>query len=277
MWRTVPADKPVSQYIGDHQGAAAAGLLDSAYANDWARFLAWCDARHVAPIAADPEMVAQFLESKSTLGYSPRTISHRLAAIGHMHRRHRVVPPLLHKNGGTIRATLARISSAQTNQHPLQATTTVLRSILQSIEEDTLDAARDRALLALRIAGAFQLSELASLSFNKIKREDNRLEIQLGRGTPRSRSHNVLTIFDDAVLRPLALFDEWLNQSKIETGRLFRQVYGHRSLGGPMTKQDVAEAIQARAVAAGYDGEVLNRIKARKSSVNAGDCASHAG
>jgi site-specific recombinase XerD len=222
----------------------------------------------VAPIAATPEVVAQFLEAESILGYSLRTISHRLAAIGHMHRRYSAAPPLLHENGRAIRAALARIGSAQTAQHPMQATTTILRHVLQSIDEDTLEAARDRALLALRIAGAFQISELAALSFQKINREEHKLEILLGRGTPKSGRRNVLTIFDDAVLRPLALLDEWLSQSKIQTGRLFRQIYGHQYLGVPMTKHDVADAIQARALAAGYDGEVLSRINARKSSVS---------
>ncbi|HEX3982307.1 MAG TPA: hypothetical protein VHX12_01305, partial [Acidisoma sp.] len=149
------------------------------------------------------------------------------------------------------------------------ATTTVLRNVLLSILDDTLAAARDRALLALRIAGAFQLSELAALSFNRIKRLETGLEIRLGSGSRRSSRRNVLTVFDDTVLQPVALLDDWLSQSQVQTGRLFRQISGDRLLGSPMTKEDIAQAIHMRATAAGYSGEALVRIKARKSSVYA--------
>jgi hypothetical protein len=109
---------------------------EAPYANDWGRFLAWCEERQVAPIAADPEVVAEFLEAEAALGYSSMIISHRLAAIGHMHRRHRALPPLLHKNGGVIRRTMARVGPVRSVQRPLQATTKVLQNILQSIVEE---------------------------------------------------------------------------------------------------------------------------------------------
>jgi hypothetical protein len=50
----------------------------AAYANDWVRFVSWCQERQVAPIAADPEIVAEFLEAEANLGYSFVTIGHRL-------------------------------------------------------------------------------------------------------------------------------------------------------------------------------------------------------
>jgi site-specific recombinase XerD len=240
----------------------------AAYANDWVRFVSWCQERQVAPIVADPEIVAEFLEAEADLGYSSVTISHRLAAIGHMHRRHRALPPLLHENGGVIRRTLARVGSVHDVRRPLQATTKVLQNILRSISEDSLEGTRDRAILALRIAGAFRMSELSKLSVHQTNRDRDKLEISLGGwGSYRSARRNVLTLSDDAVVRPVALLDIWLAQSEVRSGRIFRQVTGNHATGGPMTEYHIAEVIQNRALAAGYDWEALSDIKARRSSV----------
>ncbi|MCB8882168.1 hypothetical protein ACELLULO517_18120 [Acidisoma cellulosilytica] len=271
-----PLSAPIrlSHYPSVLESQSVVALLDKAYANDWARFLSWCEDKHAAPIAAEPDSVAEFLEAEAALGYGAQTIRHRLAAIGHMHRRHRAVPPLLHRDGKVIQLALTRIGSARGSQNPWQATTTILRSILLSIEEDALEASRDRALLALRIAGAFQLSELATLTLAKIKRQDHQLEISLGSwGSRIPNRRNVLTIVDDAVLQPVALLDDWLTRSKLRTGRVFRQVAANQANGNPMTKQDIAAAIQARALAAGYGDDVLDRINARKSSANTIGCA----
>jgi site-specific recombinase XerC len=267
MWQITSDYRERSRYVAGAQGAAGVGLLDSAYANDWARFIAWCETRKFAPIVAQPEVVAQFLEAETAHGYSFKTISHRLAAIGYMHRRNRVLPPLLQKGGSAIRAALARIASDQVSPHSLQATTTILRSILETIYDDTLEAARDRALFALKIAGAFQMSELAALTLSKIEWQDRQLKILLGGGDPGSGRRCALTIIDDTVFRPVKLLEDWLAQSKIQNGPLFRHVY-EGTLCSPMTKHDVSEAIQLRALAAGYDGDMLVRIKARKSAVH---------
>jgi hypothetical protein len=57
-------------------GLTVACQLD---ANAWVRFVSWCQERQVAPIAADPEIVAEFLEAEANLGYSFVTIGHRLS------------------------------------------------------------------------------------------------------------------------------------------------------------------------------------------------------
>lgn len=257
-----------SLYVAERQGPAALGLLDSAYARDWGRFRMWCEARRLAPIGAEPLLVAQFLEQEADLGYSSKTLGHRLAAIGHMHRRQGAEPPLLKDHDGHIRATLLRIEQHAQIGNSLQATTTILRTVLLNISEDTLLAARDRALLALRIAGAFQLSELAALSLARIRREDNRLEIRLGKGSSKLNRNATLTIADDTVLQPVTLFDHWRSRSAIQAGQVFRQILPGERIGDAMKKDDVAEAIQARVAAAGFSDAISMRIASRKSSVH---------
>jgi hypothetical protein len=238
------------------------------YTGDWVRFVSWCEERKVAPIAADPNIVAEFLEAEAGLGYNSMAIGHRLAAIEHMHRGHQALPPLMHEDGDVIRRTLARVRVGNRVHRPLQASTNVLQNILLSVSEDSLEGARDRALLALRIAGAFRMLELAKLSVQQISRDGDKLEISLGGwGSRTSVRRNLVTLLDDAVVRPVALLDIWLAGSETLRGRLFRQVTGNHATAAPMTEYHIAEAFQKRALAAGYDWDVLSDIKARKSSV----------
>jgi hypothetical protein len=238
------------------------------YGKDWVRFVSWCDERKVAPIAADPNIVAEFLEAEASLGCSSIALGHRLAAIEQMHRGHQALPPLLHKDGDVIRRTLARVRFSNGVHRPLQASTNVLQNILLSVWGDSLEAVRDRALLALRIAGAFRMLELTKLSVEQMSRDGDRLEISLGGwGSRRSVRRNLLTVLDDAVVRPVTLVDLWLSGSDVRSGRLFRQVRRHRATEAPMTEHHVAKVLQDRAFAAGYDCDVMSDIKARKASV----------
>jgi hypothetical protein len=174
----------------------------------------------------------------------------------------------MHGSADVIARTSVRVAPGHGARRPLQAATKVLQTILQSVSEDSLEGARDRALLALRIAGAFRMLELAKLSVEQIRRDGDRLEISLGGwGSRRSARRNLLTVLDDAVVQPVALVDIWLAGSDVRSGRLFRQVRRNRATDAPMTEHHVAEAIQNRAFAAGYDGIVLSDIKARRPSV----------
>jgi hypothetical protein len=181
---------------------------------------------------------------------------------------YRTLLPLVHEPVGLIDRASAPVSTGHGARRPLQAATKVLQNILQSVSEDSLEGARDRALLALRIAGAFRTLELAKLSVEQIRRDGDRLEISLGGwGSRRSARRNLLTVLDDAVVQPVALMDIWLARSDVRSGRLFRQVRRNRATEAPMTEHHVAEAIQNRAFAAGYDWIVLSDIKARRPSV----------
>jgi hypothetical protein len=181
---------------------------------------------------------------------------------------HRTSPHLIRRSGDVINQASARVASNHGSRRPLQAATKVLQNILQSVSEDSLEGARDRALLALRIAGAFRVIELAKLSVEQISRDGDRLEIALGGwGSRLSARRNVLTVLDDAIVQPVSLVDIWLAGSNVRSGRIFRQVRRDRATEVPMTEYHVAEALQNRAFAAGYDWIVSSDIKARRPSV----------
>ena len=226
--------------------------VSGAYANDWARFASWCDDHDVPSIPADPRVVAWFLEAEAALGYSVMTIGHRLSAIGHVHRLRHVLPPLSHENAGVISEAMSRIRPVPGAHRARQATTRSLRIVLRTIADDTLRDARDRALLALRIAGALREAELARLSLDRITQDEDHIRIHVGRSSQAmTEQRDAIMIANDGVLRPVALLDHWIQQSGIQSGHVFRRLAGRRATEAPMTETDIVDVIRARASAAG--------------------------
>jgi integrase len=245
--------------------AAPAGGV---YANDWARFLSWCDEYHVPPIVAEPKTIARFLEAESELGYGLPTIRHRLSAIGRMHKLHDAPLPLSHKDAEVIHSVMRGIQSTYRKQRPRHATTKLLQYVLHSIAEDSLEDVRDRALLGLRIAGAFRVAELARLTFEQIT--GNSRQIQIDVGGQRYDHRGLVTIFDDGAIRPLRLLNSWIVQSGVQDGSIFREVVDDCATRRSLSDMQIVDVVQARAAAAGYGYQLEREVQSRTTFGSAG-------
>jgi site-specific recombinase XerC len=155
---------------------------------------------------------------------------------------------------------------------PRQATTKVLQSVLRGIAGSSLKDVRDRALFALRIAGALRAGEIAALRIDQLKVDEQWVEVHLGGWrSVQSARRNVLIMHNDEHVQPVALLDAWLIRSGVQSGRVFRQVSPTRLSETSLTEHHVVRIIQARVLAAGYDDEVLLGIKNGRGSVSCRD------
>ncbi|MGI4748080.1 MAG: hypothetical protein ACRYFY_18855 [Janthinobacterium lividum] len=136
--------------------ASRAASTQRAYASDWRRFSAWCFARQLESLPADPRAVAVFLSAEAQAGSAPLTVGRRLAAIGWMHRRAGFQPPQAREGAAAILEVMAAIRRshgiAPVRKHAADAD--VLRDVLRAIAGDDLRSVSDRALLAFGMAGA---------------------------------------------------------------------------------------------------------------------------
>ena len=89
--------------------ASRAASTQRAYASDWRRFSAWCFARQLEILPADPRVVAVFLSAEAEAGSAPLTVGRRLAAIGWMHRRAGLQPPQAREGAAAILEVMAGI------------------------------------------------------------------------------------------------------------------------------------------------------------------------
>ncbi len=207
--------------------ASRAASTQRAYASDWRRFSAWCLARGLETLPADPRVVAVFLSAEAEAGSAPLTIGRRLAAIGWMHRRAGLQPPQAREGAAAILEVMAGIRRshgvAPVKKHAADAD--VLRDILRAIPGDDLRSVRDRALLAFGMAGAFRRSELVALQLADVEWVKEGLRVTIRRGkTDQEGAGATIAIPEGRRLRPKALLEAWVAQAGITDGILFRRL-----------------------------------------------------
>ena len=238
--------------------ASRAASTQRAYASDWRRFSAWCFARQLETLPADPHVVAVFLSAEAEAGSAPLTVGRRLAAIGWMHRRAGLQPPQAREGAAAILEVMAGIRRshgiAPVRKHAADAD--VLRDVLRAIAGDDLRSVRDRALLAFGMAGAFRRSELVALRLADIERVPEGLRVTIRRSkTDQDGAGATIAIPEGRRLRPKALLDIWLERSGISDGFLFRRLTAGPAgvvTPSPMSDRAVARLVQLRVAQASY-------------------------
>ncbi len=226
-----------------------------AYAADWRGFLAWCGERGATPLPADPRLVAVFLAREAARGCAPSTVGHRLAAIGHAHLQHGHLPPQRAVGAAALLEVMAGIrrSHGRPPARKQAADADVLRDLLRATPGDDLRSVRDRALLAIGMAGAFRRSELVALQVGQLTREARGLRVRFGqtKADQEGRGEEI-AIPEGRRIRPVQLLEAWLAQGAITEGAVFRRLKGGLATPDPMSDRAIARVVQARA-AAGYD------------------------
>ncbi len=238
--------------------ASRAASTQRAYASDWRRFSAWCFARQLESLPADPRVVAVFLSAEAQAGSAPLTVGRRLAAIGWMHRRAGLQPPQAREGAAAILEVMAGIRRshgiAPVRKHAADAD--VLRDVLRAIAGDDLRSVRDRALLAFGMAGAFRRSELVALRLADVERVPEGLRVTIRRSkTDQDGAGATIAIPEGRRLRPKALLEAWIERGGISDGFLFRKLVpgpAGAATALPMSDRAVARLVQVRVAQAGY-------------------------
>ena len=239
---------------------AAAWKADStrrAYESDWTIFLAWCDGRSIEPVPAAPAAVALFLASEADAGTRPSTIGRRLAAIGYIHRTKGYDPPQNVAGSQAIRDVLAGIRRTHGVRKARKRAVgaDMLCTMLAAIEGDEPRAVRDRALLAIGMAGAFRRSELVALQLDEIFMVPEGMRILIAKSkTDQEGAGAEIAIPEGTRIKPKALLVDWVQLAAFREGPVFRKLTPQgRITAKPMSDRGVAIVVKARAEAAGYD------------------------
>jgi len=236
--------------------ASRAASTQRAYASDWRRFSAWCLARGLDTLPADPRAVAVFFSAEADAGSAPPTVGRRLAAIGWMHRRAGLQPPQAREGAAALLEVMAGIRRSHgvvpVRKHAADA------DVLRAINGSDLRSVRDRAVLAFGMAGAFRRSELVALRLADLERVPEGLRVTVRRSkTDQDGAGATIAIPEGRRLRPKALLEAWLGRGGISDGFLFRRLTAGPAgvaTASPMSDRAVARLVQARVVAAGYAG-----------------------
>lgn len=247
--------------------ASKAKSTQKAYASDWRRFRDFCGTRNVEALPAHPDIVALFIHVEAEAGIASVTIGRRVAAINHHHRDAGLVPPSARDDAGVIAAMLAGIRRkyAREKEQKAPARADVLQAMLATIEGMGVRARRDRAILALGMAGAFRRSELAGLRLQDLRFTAKGLRITIPRSKRDQESiGQTIAIPEGRFIRPVTLLRHWLHAADLQltdpvSGKpraapVFRKLTrSDVPTDQPVTDKTVARLVKAAAVAAGLD------------------------
>jgi site-specific recombinase XerD len=266
----------VDRYVG----RASAEATLRAYRSDWRLFGAWCAENGYSPLPAAPATVAAFLTLLAEAGFAPRetdgmkharapvplgraTIGRRLAAIVFAHRAAGLEPPTSQPDAARLDRAMRAIRRDKRGDLPGRkraADGDVLRDMLRAVAGETMRAHRDRALLAIGMAGALRRSELVAITVGRVTEDARGLLIRIPSSkTDQEGQGHVVAIPDGRRLEPVRHYRAWLTAAGIADGPVFRKLTPQgRLTDKAMSAQGVALVVKAAAAAAGYPAEAFS-------------------
>ncbi len=225
-----------------------------AYQSDWRKFEQWCIGYSVQALPASVETVALYLtEQAQTCKTS--TLQRYLVSISQAHKLNSYAPPTQDERVRTILKGIKRTKgTAQQAKAPV--VTSTLRTLIDALP-DTLVGLRDRALLLVGFAAALRRSELVSLDVEDVQfaREGLVITLRKSKTDQEQQGRKIGVPYGShPVTCPVRALQEWLEQSQITSGALFRAVNKHQQVQSKrLTDQSVALVVKRAAQGAELD------------------------
>ena len=229
------------QYIEDSK----AKNTRRAYRSDWADFTDWCQHNRRTSLPAHPETVALYL-TDCAKGLKVSTLQRRLASISEAHKTAGHESPTQNALVRSVWQGIRREKGVATKGKSPTLTADI-RSMIQHLPQGKLLSVRDRTLLLIGFAGAMRRSELVSLNVGDIVETEEGLvvTIQKSKTDQEGRGRKIgLPYGSDPLTCPVRSLRQWLKESNITDGPLFRGVDRH----GNVSPERLSDQMVARIV-----------------------------
>lgn len=197
-----------------------------AYRSDFQHFSVWCIGHDLSPLPASPETVAFYITHLADDEYAISTIGRRMVAISQAHKLSGHASPTTAQPVREVWKGIRREQGVgQKSKRPLL--TVEIRRIIQRLDFEQLVDRRDAALLLAGFAGGLRRSELVGLDVEDVEERERGLVLRIAKsktdqegegqvvGIPRGRHEETC---------PVRAVEEWLEQTGIEQGPIFRSV-----------------------------------------------------
>jgi integrase len=259
---------------------------------------AWCEHRGLTPLPASGADVATFLAAERRRGLAPNTIDLRRAAIRYLHRAAGCAVPTgdvcVAETVAGIRRDAARKGEAP--EKKAAATASIVRQMLAQMPDD-LRGLRDKALILVAFAGALRRSELVSIRVERLEQTERGLRLTI----PQSKGSQAAAVivplpYGETELCPVRALARWRAAAGITAGPVFRRIWlakqvkageagglpaGGLPAEGPppalprighdaMSTRAIADMVQARASAAGFDGKHFGGHSLKRGALTTG-------
>lgn len=227
------------------------------YSFAWRAFVAWCGARDLEPLPADPRSVALYLADQAGR-IKPAGLEVALSAIAAAHEGAGYPSP---RSDPTVRKMRQGIRNshpiAQASKAPLGAEQ--LRAILEALPSSPAGA-RDRALLVIGWLGALRRSEIVALDLADVREVPAGLEVELRRSKTdqEGKGRRVALPRGRGGICPVVAWRAWLEVRGTDEGPAFVGVRRHGGLTGKrLHGSSIARLVQRLAGRGNFAGHSL--------------------
>lgn len=230
--------------------AATSPNTRRAYQADKRHFEAWG-----GELPASLEGILLYLHEFATK-LNPRTLARRLTALKNWHTYQGFPDPTNHPAVTKTMSGIMRTHGKPKEKAPPLLPEQLSKIVLFLEQEQSLRGYRDSALLQLAFFGAFRGSEVIAIRYEHLQWQDQGLDILIPHSkTDQNHEGRYCAIpYGNELLCPLRALKQWLKQSGIVGGPLFRRVHRNdRIEETPLVSLSVSNILRKRAQDAGLE------------------------
>lgn len=216
--------------------AATSNNTRKAYQSDIRHFIAWGGL-----LPATSDIIINYLHAfAATL--NSRTLSRRLVAIKNWHIYQGFSDPTQHP---VVKKTMAGIFNVH-GKPKIKARAIGLEDLhkiaTHLLQDNSLTAIRNCALILVGFYGAFRRSELVQIQFEHLTFSAQGVEILIPRSkTDQTGEGTCCAIpYNHTNLCPVAILLQWLNKANIQQGYVFRNIKSEQVLLSSLTAQSIS-------------------------------------
>ena len=232
-----------------------------AYKSDFKDFSLFCAQNGFKPLPSEPKIISLYLTHLSTKDVKMSTLKRRLVSIGVIHKlkghyldtKH---PAIIENIMGIKR----RKGIFQKGKKPILISS--LKLIINAIdqqEKEQIMKLRDKSIILTGFSGGFRRNEIVALDYDDLDFVPEGLKITIRRSKTDQfgeGSVKALPYFDNLQYCPVVTLKNWITESKIKSGPIFRRFSkGSKLSGNRLTDQTVALLIKKYLNLAGIDSK----------------------
>ena len=232
-----------------------------AYKSDFKDFSLFCAQNGFKPLPSEPKIISLYLTHLSTKDVKMSTLKRRLVSIGVIHKlkghyldtKH---PAIIENIMGIKR----RKGIVQKGKKPILISS--LKLIINTIdqqEKNKIKKLRDKSIILTGFSGGFRRNEIVALDYDDLDFVPEGLKITIRRSKTDQfgeGSVKALPYFDNLQYCPVVTLKNWITESKIKSGPIFRRFSkGSKLSGNRLTDQTVALLIKKYLNLAGIDSK----------------------
>jgi site-specific recombinase XerD len=253
------------------EGAYAPATI-RAYKSNFENFIKYCDEIKQDALPADPSTVVNFIKTISEGHLKSASIRIAIASIASIHKINHFHDPVSDPDVKLeMRRMHRRLGRASSQAFGINKD--LLDKMIATTSDD-LRGIRDKALLSLAYDTLCRRSEIVSLDIEDIIYSNDQLKIRLRKSkTDQDALGKILGINSETKMYLL----NWLQHSKINTGKLFRGIKNNKQFTNSLNKAQINKIYKKLARKANVDKETLKRISGHSTRVGAAQNLLHSG